>query len=130
MDLTSKIGTAEFDAALTDAASTSQVATTLSIFIMNALRTDPSLDLAQIEDRLRFLRLHAHLIANPAHRAPEGLSVIGTDRRPRPYSLWICVQGREEAEEMLDTIGTKDFAENREKLLETGYLTVGAPTAH
>jgi hypothetical protein len=124
MNLTSKFGTPEFDAALRDAANTSQVATTLGIFVMNALRSNPDLDMAKVEDRLRELGELAHLVANPARFAPEMIEVVGIDLKPRPYSLWVCVHGEEETLGKFAEIGTADFDDNRSKLLETGFLAV------
>lgn len=124
MELTSRIGTPEFDAALTDATSPMQAGAALLIFIKNAMTTDPDLTLAQIEDRLRALDSSIYLIAKPTESAPETLEVLGQDEKPRPYWLWISHNGKGEAKKALADSGSADFADNREKLIQTGFVTI------
>jgi hypothetical protein len=85
---------------------------------------DNDICFAYFEIQYRKMESCVYLIACPNHLLAPG--TIGWDfkeKKEMPYGLWICVNGKAEAEKALKDFGTKDFQQNLQKLMQTGFMT-------
>lgn len=98
-------------------------AAVIGLAIMRIIRLNPQFGLRYLEVRYRALDSATYLIAIPKHLAPSYISVLSVDGKEMPYFLWTGMNGRREADAKLVGLKTT-YAENLERLSETGFLMV------
>jgi len=93
--------------------------------LMAMLLADHSLNLIYFENALRELNSGVYLLAAPKYKMMKGqISLDPITKSVKEYWLWICVNGKEEADRTMSVFEIKDYEENLEKLKETGFLFV------
>jgi hypothetical protein len=85
----------------------------------------PPIDLAYLEIQLRlFEGCEVYLISAPnSQKAVTFQSMNVVNHNPTPYWLWICVNGKQEAEAQMKAFNIQTYAENVQRLRSTGFLT-------
>lgn len=97
-------------------------AISISIAAMRVIK-DGRFGLRYLETHFRALDSRTFLIGLPKKYSPE-FEVTFIDNKPAPYSLWVGVNGRFEADRALAEIGFS-YEENLDHLDQTGFLTKG-----
>lgn len=94
----------------------------IGVCLMDMLKADRTLTLADMEARLRELDSKTFLVAMPGP-PPQGLIILQANGEPTNHWLWICLHGRDEMREELRKLNrTED--QNRSALETTGFLAV------
>jgi hypothetical protein len=93
----------------------------LSKAMVGLMQQDPSLSFQEFERRLRRMHSRKYLVANP--NRPRGVGLIDPrTSQPAPYSVWICLHGRDEFNRQIANFGHASYEDNFAKLAVTGVM--------
>ena len=95
----------------------------ISSAITHIVRHGPIISLGYLEGRYRDLDSPTYLLAAPRRLVPAGMHprLIHNGAKAK-YMLWICVNGRAEAERTMLQFDLADAEDNRLRLKETGTV--------
>jgi hypothetical protein len=93
--------------------------------IARIMRQCTYVTLPYLEKRYRFFSSDTYLVAVPASTAPKNMvPKLIQSRELAKYFVWICINGREEVENILGRFDL-DYETNDERLSEAGFLFKG-----
>lgn len=97
--------------------------------LMEILKTNPTMTLAEIEERLRAIGSKTFLVARPLKEMPKGLvSMQYPSGLPGQTWVWICLHGEAERDALLAEIGSDGATENMHELAYCGFCMTNIPT--